>query len=70
MLHINCTVIEKNVVRWQNQVEPASSWVMQLDDAEEGVGTRDSLLGELTALQQAVQNSLEIEKAFPEWAGS
>lgn len=67
MLYINCTVIEKNV-RWQNEAELASSWVMQLGDAEEGVGTRGQPPWG-TALQKAVQNSLEIEKAFPEWAG-
>lgn len=29
ILYINCTVIEKNVVRVQNWVEPAKSWRMQ-----------------------------------------
>ena len=54
ILYINCTVIEKNVVRRQNLVEPPGSWMLQLDAAEEGAGyLRTVSLGE-TTIRQAV----------------
>lgn len=56
ILYINCTVIEKNVVRRQNSVEPPGSWRLQLDAAEGGGASENSLPGGTTR-RQAVWNS-------------